>query len=75
MLISAISEILNTQTGHLENQPILSILIPRDTLLKIDFDFIDPSDSINNFIHNMEYNRIKGLQPVSMITKESFELE
>jgi len=68
VLVTATSEILNTQTGHLEEKPILSVAVPRETLDRFNFDLIDPSDSIGNFMHNMKFNRTRGFEPVAAIS-------
>ena len=63
-LITAVAELLNTKTGHLESQPILSVLIPKTTLDRLNFDSIDPSDSINNFKCNMSFKKTVGFDIV-----------
>ena len=65
--ITAIDEILNSSTGHLEKQPILSVLIPRKTLDKLNMDMIDPSDSMTNFVHNMSFKKTKGFKTVEKV--------
>jgi len=67
-IITAYGEILNTSTGHIERQPILSVLIPRKTLYNFNFDNLDPSDSMNNFLHNVNFNKTKGFKPVEKLT-------
>lgn len=68
--VSAISNMLNSSTGHLENQPILSVLFVPETIGKLNLKTIDPSDSMQNFIHNMKFNKTKGF---STVTKVEFE--
>ncbi len=73
ILVTARDELLNTQTGYLEDQPIASVYIPRETLSKLKLDFIDPSDSMNNFVHKMNFKKTAGF---SLIPKASLlELE
>lgn len=64
----AIGEVLNTSTGLIEEGPILSVMAPRDTLNKLNFDSIDCSDSMVNFIHNMKFKKTKGFDIVEKIT-------
>lgn len=66
-IVTARGELLNTATGHKELQPILSVLIPRKTLLSLNFDKIDPSESMQNFKHNVKFQKTKGFQSVSTI--------
>jgi len=53
IIINASTDILNTQTGHIEEQVIASVFIPRSTINHINLRRIDPSDSMQNFVHNM----------------------
>lgn len=65
--ITAISNILNSVTGHLEDQPILSVVILRETIEKLKLETIDPSDSMKNFIHNMKFNKSNGFSVVEKV--------
>lgn len=65
--ISAISKILNTQTGILEDKPILSVLFIRDTMDAINFNSIDPSDCMKNFIHEMKFKKTSGFDVVAKV--------
>lgn len=67
VIITAVGDILNTKTGHMEEQPILSVAIPRETLNKLNFAKLDPSDSMDNFLHNMKFLKTKGFQAVERI--------
>lgn len=66
-LITAVAELLNTQTGYLETQPILSVLIPKLTLDRLNFGSIDPSDSMRNFKCNMSFKKTVGFDMVGKI--------
>lgn len=72
-LINAVDELLNPQTGHMEIQPVLSVLIPRETILKLNLDNIDPSDSMRNFVHNMKFKKTKGFEVVERVQLEDFK--
>ncbi|OGC01233.1 hypothetical protein A2V82_01595, partial [candidate division KSB1 bacterium RBG_16_48_16] len=67
VVITAFGNLLNTQTGYMENQPLLSVFLPRETLLRLNFQMIDPSDSMNNFKHNMNFKKTTGFQAVEKI--------
>jgi len=67
VLITAVDNILNTQTGHVEELPILSVFIPRDTISKMNMEAIDPSDSMKSFIHNMDFKKTKGFSSVEVV--------
>lgn len=66
-LITAVAELLNTKTGYLESQPVLSVLIPKATLDRLNFDSIDPSDSMKNFKCNMSFRKTVGFDVVEKI--------
>lgn len=58
--INAVAKIVNTKTGHLEEQPILSVIFPPKTIESLNLETIDPSDSMQNFVHNMNFSKTKG---------------
>lgn len=73
-LVTAVGNLLNTQTGHIEEQPIISIFIPRATLDKLNFDMIDASDSMSNFVHNMNFKKTSGFAAVKKLDISTLEL-
>lgn len=73
LLIHVLDEILNTKTGHMEEQCVVSVAISRDTIATLNMEMIDPSDSIENFVHNMKFMKTKGLQPVEKLKASNFE--
>jgi hypothetical protein len=68
LIITVIDTLLNTSTGHLEKQPILSALIHRKTISALNMETIDPSDSMRNFIHNMAFNKKTGFSAVERVS-------
>lgn len=58
------SELVNQATGHLEQQTILSVAIPRQTFERLNFETLDPSDSMKNFKHNMKFSKTAGFSIV-----------
>ncbi|MCP3684076.1 MAG: hypothetical protein GY861_15450, partial [bacterium] len=70
VVVTAVDELLNTKTGHLEKSPILSVCISRGTLQSLNMDAIDPSDSMSNFVHNMSFKKTKGFEAVSRVEPE-----
>jgi len=73
VVVTATDELLNSKTGHLEKTPILSVCISRKTLNSLNMNSIDPSDSMDNFIHNMSFKKTKGFEPVSRIDTTALE--
>ncbi len=74
VIVHAMGEVLNTQTGHLEMQPILSVAIPRDSMERLNFEYLDPSDAMNNFVHRMTFRKTKGFLPVEAIRPEELDI-
>jgi len=72
-LINAHSKLLNTKTGHIEDMPILSAAIPKRTLEGLNFDEIDPSDSMKNFVHKMSFKKHQGFNPVEVLSPSDFK--
>ena len=64
---NAITNAVNTKTGHLEDQVILSAIIMKQTLTTLNFNYIVPSDSLSNFIHNMNFKKTKGFESVEKV--------
>ncbi|RUO27080.1 hypothetical protein CWE09_02225 [Aliidiomarina minuta] len=67
VIVTAVDELLNTESGHKEKLPILSVAIARKTLLSLKIRYIDPSDSMSNFIHNMSFKKTKGFESVERV--------
>lgn len=61
---------LNTATGRQEPTPILSVAISRPTLESLNMDRIDPSDSMGNFVHRMNFKKTTGFSAVEKLTPE-----
>lgn len=74
VVVTAVDQILNKKTGHMEELPILSAAISRATLDKLNIDLIDPSDSMQNFVHNMSFKKTTGFQSVEKLDENLFEL-
>jgi len=73
--VNAIGSVLNSQTGYMENKPILSVAVPRKTLSNLNFETIDPSDSMKNFIHHMNFKRGQSFAEVIPINAEELKME
>ncbi len=65
--IQALDERLDTTTGYHEKVVILSVRIDRATLDKLNFDTIDCSDSMANFLHNMKFKKTAGFEVVEKL--------
>lgn len=70
VLVTAVDGVLNTTTGHHDAQALLSVVIPRDALSRLNMDRIDPSDAMSNFTHRMNFNVAHGFRPVRPLKPE-----
>ncbi len=66
-IINANGNLVNTSTGMVEEQTILSVAIPKETLNKLNFQALDPSDSMKNFVHKMKFAKANGFSIVEKI--------
>lgn len=72
VIVTAVDELLNSSTGHLEKMPILSVAISRETLQSLNMNNIDPSDSMCNFVHNMIFRKTKGFESINRLDSTEF---
>ncbi len=68
--ITVLERLVSAQTGHLEDQPILSVIIHKKTLEGLEFLQLDPSSSMRNFICNMNFKKTTGFEPVEKLSLE-----
>lgn len=67
VLIHAKDSLLDTSIGYDVKQDILSVRITRAKMQNMNFDLIDPSDSMMNFECNMKFLKTKGFQPIKRL--------
>lgn len=72
IIVTVLGSILNSATGYVENKPILSVGLIRDTLESLNFDAVDPSDSMKNFKHNMVFKKMAGFAAVNAMDVSDF---
>jgi hypothetical protein len=75
VIVTGLGEILNTQTGHLEEKAILSAAVPRRTVDQINWETVDPVDIMVNFVHRMCFKKTKGFSPVEPIQLSELRVE
>lgn len=67
VVVTASDDLLDTATGHMREQPIVSAFVPRRTIRGLNMDLIDPSDAMENFIHEMAFKKTSGFLPVRQV--------
>ncbi|MFB4249753.1 hypothetical protein [Pseudomonas idahonensis] len=74
VIVTAMDNVLNSATGHMEDQPILSVAFSRATVDGLNLEAIDPSDAIKNFVHNMSFKKGAGFSAVLALDAQRFAL-
>lgn len=69
-IINAKVLMLDRSSGHMQDQIILSLKIPRLTIDRLRFQDIDPSQCLKNFIHNMNFKPQAGFLPVEKVESD-----
>ncbi len=72
-IVNAKCNMLNTKTGHMEDMAMLSVYCPKETLLSLNFDLIDPSDSLENFVYKMDFKKNQGFKPIEVLNPLTYE--
>ena len=62
--VTCLRQMLNTQTGHQELTPILSVQFVRPTFASLNLTNLDPSDAMANFNHTMSFKKTKGFAQI-----------
>ena len=75
VVIHAISKMVNTATGHLEDFPIVSAIIPSETINNLNFETLDPSDSMKNFLHYMKFSKTNGFSHVEKLNINDLKIK
>jgi hypothetical protein len=73
-IVHVSAQLLNSKTGYMEDCTIVSAALPRKTVENLNFDMIDPSDSMENFVHNMKFKKQKGFEAVERIMPSNLQL-
>lgn len=71
--VNAIAQIINSHTGHLEDSSIVSAIVSSSTLQTLNLQLIDPSDSMKNFVHSMNFKKTQGFTPIDKVHFKNFE--
>jgi len=67
VVVHAVGVIFDSKTGHEGAQTILSVVITPDKLKQLNLATIDPSDSMKNFHHHMQFSKTNGFSAVERI--------
>ncbi|MEX2255752.1 MAG: hypothetical protein WEC34_09965 [Acidimicrobiia bacterium] len=70
VVVTAVDEVLDSSTGRMAEQALVSAVVPRETLEKLDLERVDPSDAFTNFVHRMNFKKTTGFVPVEPLTAD-----
>jgi hypothetical protein len=71
VLLTATADSFNSRLGQTVEQAVLSVVIPRATIAGLDFERLDPSDSMENFLHRGDLKvsrKSEAFQPITPLT-------
>ena len=71
VLVTASADLLDSRTGHIAVQPVLSAAMPRTLIAKLNFEQLDSSEALENFRHRGDFKatRKSGVfQPITPLT-------
>ena len=68
-IITAFGKVFNSQTqnGHREEHPLLSIVITRKIMENLDFETLSISDVMENTVSHIKFLKTKGFKPIKKI--------
>lgn len=67
VLITASADSTDPTTGHGVEQPVLSAVLPRSSMVGLDYEHLDPSDALENFLHRGDFRasrKVGGFSPI-----------
>jgi hypothetical protein len=71
VLVTATVDSTDSRTGHAFEVPVLSVVIPRNDLENLNFERLDPSDSIEIFLHRGDVKasrKSENFEPITPFT-------
>lgn len=66
-IITAFGKVFNSQTGHREEHPLLSIVITRKIMENLDFETLSISDVMQKTVSHIKFLKTKGFRPIKKI--------
>lgn len=55
VIVTALADLFDSRTGRTAEQPILSVAMPRGVMKRLNFNLLDPSDAMENFLHRGDF--------------------
>jgi hypothetical protein len=67
VVVTAMTRLFNSATGHYEDVPIVTAVIPKQIADSLNFKALDPSDAMANFPSRMLFKKTEGFAPVEQM--------
>lgn len=70
-IVTVTTDLFNSRTGHTDEEPILTVALTRHVMETLNYDLLDPYDSMENFVHRDDFNasRKTGIfQPIEPLS-------
>ncbi|WOI54698.1 hypothetical protein [Parvularcula sp. LCG005] len=67
--VTCTTVMLDKSTGHQETTPILSVQFVQETFLALNHANIDPSDSMKNFNHHLNFTSTRGFKAIEPLSQ------
>lgn len=71
VVVNAIGTLFDSSTGHEGRHTLVSVVITPEKLATLNYNTLDPSDSMKNFHHHMKFAKTGGFSPVEKINAAS----
>jgi hypothetical protein len=71
LIVTASADWLDSATGQTVEKPVLSVVMPRAGVARLDFDRLDPSDAVESFTHRGDFRasrKTEAFQPIEPFT-------
>jgi hypothetical protein len=65
--VSVRTALLDSASGHTGLRPVVSLIALRETVEKLNYEALDPSDGMKNFLHRMGFKKSSGLSAVEAL--------
>ena len=72
VLVHAEMEALDSSTGHLTKQPVVSAYCPREGIVAVNWERVDASDMVSRLAHRMSFKKGKGFSVVERLSAYDF---
>lgn len=76
VIVTALADLFDSRTGRTAEQPILSVSMPRSVMKRLNFNLLDPSDAMENFLHRGDFKasrKARAFVPITPLAPADLE--